>query len=97
MSGNGQGTEEEGEGQVLGARDVPFLVGGVKGVPAGHGGIKGNRLALVSVLKGKGTNSMLSSVHHMKSKFRAYNSDNFIKGDRFVTELGLCCSKKLNF
>ncbi len=60
MCSDGKDAEEDGEGQVFGARNVPLLVGGVERVPAGHGGVKGNRLSFVNVLKKKSLDSDLA-------------------------------------
>ncbi len=51
MRQDGDGDEDGDEGEVPDGRHVALLVGGVKGVPASHGGVERNRLAIVTVLK----------------------------------------------
>ncbi len=51
MRQDGDGDEDGDEGEVPDGRHVALLVGGVQGVPASHGGVERNRLAIVTVLK----------------------------------------------
>jgi hypothetical protein len=51
MRQDGDSDEDGDEGEVPDGRHVALLVGGVQGVPASHGGVERNRLAIVTVLK----------------------------------------------
>ena len=60
MSQDRDGDEEGDEADAPHGRDVPLLVGGMERVPAGHGRVERNGLAVVAVLISKNIRKLLT-------------------------------------